>query len=100
MPRQQPTETSKLVPAEQLGFKASPNPFNDLVRVAFVLPERQAYRLQLISATGQTIGEWKQTGEKGRQEIVLDHQLAGLPAGTYLLELSTKTTAAVLLLVR
>lgn len=83
-----------------LNFKASPNPFTDHLRVAFLLPERGDYRLELYSAGGKLLGNWEGVGEAGTTELTLEHQLAGLPAGMYFLELATREAASVLTLVR
>lgn len=94
------TTLAKEVAPETLNFKASPNPFNDHLRVAFSLDEGGAYRLELYDVSGKKLGYWEGVGEAGPQEKVLEQELNGLPAGMYFLELTTKTSASVLTLVR
>jgi hypothetical protein len=94
------TAPPKEVAPATLRFKASPNPFNDYLRITFSLVERSDYRLAFYSASGQLLANWKGVGEAGPQEQLLEQQLSGLPAGMYFLELTTASAASVLTLVR
>ncbi|PHI19125.1 hypothetical protein CEQ90_14530 [Lewinellaceae bacterium SD302] len=70
----------------ELTFILTPNPAGDLAILETELPATGDYSIKLYSAVGQLVRQYQQRNmAAGRQRIELN--LAGLPAGPYLIEL-------------
>lgn len=71
-------------------LKASPNPFDQELKVSFSLPEAQAVSLTLLDATGRLVVLEKHRLQAGWQAILLRQYFGSLAAGTYLLRLQSE----------
>jgi len=87
-----PSSAPAAAPEKKLQFTASPNPFTDHLRVTFVLPEKQSYRLELLTTEGKSLVVLSGEGEAGQQSKSLDLGVETLPASTYFLRLASGST--------
>ena len=72
---------------ETFNLQASPNPFDQELRVTFTLMEAQTVTLSLLDTKGRLLSREKYRLETGGQEVVLRQNLTGSPSGVYLLRL-------------
>lgn len=75
--------------AEHASFnlQASPNPFDQELRVTYYLPQQQAVTLYLLDLSGRILHQEKRDLQKGKQELTLRQRLGSLTPGTYFLRL-------------
>jgi hypothetical protein len=71
--------------------KLYPSPTTDHLNINFTVPEEADIQIQVTDITGKIVLEQQISAQKGRQTTTLS--LQSLPAGVYLLSLSTGSTA-------
>ena len=76
--------------AETVALKAYPNPTSGLVTVAWVAPERQVIRLEVVSTQGQAVWQAGRIGTGNWQTEILS--LGQYPAGQYVLRITDGST--------
>jgi hypothetical protein len=79
-------DDGRLLPQDFVLHQNYPNPFNPSTVIAFDLPYRCRYRLEVINVLGQTIYEVETDARPGRQEIAWSGE--GYASGAYFYRLT------------
>ena len=79
-------DDGRLLPQDFVLHQNYPNPFNPSTVIAFDLPRRCRYRLEVINVLGQTIYEVETDARPGRQEIAWNGE--GYASGAYFYRLT------------